>query len=78
MNGQMVVVKDFMGLPHLCKVSHANGSVVFVTSPQSFDDIKSGQSNLYPIGFKAESVFKYKGGSLPAKVDWNKMEQWSP
>jgi hypothetical protein len=76
MNKQLVIVKDFEMKPLLRKVCYANETTVFVTSEKAFEQIKNGDSSLFPIGFSAENVFFYEGRPLAGKINWKQMKRW--
>jgi hypothetical protein len=77
MNWQLVVVKDISNTPRLVRVCHTKGNLAFVTSEKVFNQIKNGDTELFPIGFSLENVFAHDG-DLPKRVNWGKMGKWIP
>jgi hypothetical protein len=77
MHKQLVIVKDFENKPLLRKVCYSKEATVFLTSEKAFKEMESGNSSLFPIGFRSENVFIYEGQSLAGKMDWKKLRAWS-
>jgi hypothetical protein len=77
MNAQLLIVKDVSGCPLLKNVVYSSANMVFVTSERALYAIQNGNSDLFPIGFRAEDVFDYDGQDLSGKINWKRMKQWS-
>ena len=75
MKSQVVVVKDVDDRHHIVKVCHTRGTTVFVTSEKVYHLLKSGKSELFPIGFPGDRVFVYDGGD--PEVNAAKLQPWS-
>ena len=75
MKSRRVIVKDFAGLQLVRVVCYTTDSAVFVTTENEFQNIKSGTSDLKPIGFPRADVFCYEP-SLGSQVDWSKLRPW--
>ena len=76
MNGQLVVVKDFMNKPLVRKAVYTTEDSVFISSERSFEAVQDGSASLHPIGFRRENVFAYDGRPLGDSIDWKKMRPW--
>jgi hypothetical protein len=64
MKSQVVVVKDFR-VTLLKRVAvHATEAMVYVTSEKESEKMKNGQPGLFPIGFRRENVFEYRGDPM--------------
>jgi len=77
MSTQLVIVKCFGNVPKVNKIVYSLEKTVFVTSATEFEAIKSGQSNLFPIGFRREDVFEYRGEDISKELDWKTLKPWS-
>jgi hypothetical protein len=76
MNIENVVVRDFTGNALIRCVCHSTEKKVFLTSEKGFLAIKSGDPNLFPIGFDRRDVFVWDGKPLPKKIEWSALHQW--
>lgn len=76
MNGQLVIVKCFADKPLLKTACYASGNIVFITSEKAFSLIKKGNSDLFPIGFRAENMFIYEGQALTEQLNWKSLKPW--
>lgn len=77
MRGQLIVVKEFNGVPLVVRLWDFNDSGVFIHSEEEFNRRMNGEKPLDTVGFPFEDVFKYDNDAKQElkrdRVNWKKL-----
>jgi hypothetical protein len=64
MRGQVVVCKDFIGMPLVLHVWEDSCDLVFAHSKDQYESHLKGNPHLEPVGFPIEDVFLFDEAAL--------------
>jgi hypothetical protein len=76
MQGDLVIVRTYGGVPLVRRVWNEDDSYIYITNDEQLELLIKGQKALEPIGFPREDVFKYDP-KLASEMDrLVKSEKW--
>lgn len=76
MRGDQVIVRDWLNRPLVRKVWSIGKGRIFVTNDLVYKELAEGRTELMPIGFPVEDVFRYDADAardIESGVDWSKL-----
>jgi hypothetical protein len=77
MRGQVVVCRDFMGVPLVRKVWEEGKSLVFIHTDDQFEAHAKGLPFLEPVGFPLKDVFFHAPAIVDSRDRWSLLRPYT-
>ena len=85
MQGQWVIVRNYGGVPRVCRVWEADKDTIFVVSKENYERLAAHLNGLRPVGraradvyeFDAELMADYEAGRISSDQLWATLQSRS-